>query len=337
MPVDTERASGLYRDKTLDVASQRILMTRVQGSEQEADLQSPVNCGGFGRVRHFHRTTSDGWPANPLPIDPAARALGLPDGLATIEAQVFQNAACNWRCWYCFVPFNRLSADLRYSEMQSMDTLVSGYAELAQRPAVLDLSGGQPDLTPEYVLWAMRSLHAHGLADSTMLWSDDNLSTDYFWSKLNVAEQSEIASYRNYARVGCFKGFDEESFAFNTAAEKGGLGKQLLLMKRLIESDLDMYAYATFTSASAEGIETKMADFVDQLQAVHPNLPLRTVPLEIQMFTPTAGRIRPEHLQSMHIQNHAVAAWSSELEKRFSREERRSNVCDVPLTPQGLR
>ncbi len=130
----------------------------------------------------------------------------------------------------------------------------------------------------------------------------------------------EIASYRNYARVGCFKGFDEESFAFNTAAEQGGFNRQLGYMKRLIESGLDMYAYATFTSASEEDIDAKMEHFVDRLQEIHPNLPSRTVPLEIQVFTPTAGRLRPEHLQSMQVQRRAITAWSSEMEKRFSAE-----------------
>ena len=336
MPVNTERASGIYRGKTLDIANQRVLMTRVQGSAQESDLQSPVNCGGYGRIRHFRRATSAGWPPNALPIDPAARALGLPSGLESIEAQVFQNAACNWRCWYCFVPFNLLSADTRYSEMQAMDALVSAYAQLTPRPPVLDLSGGQPDLTPEYILWTMRALQERGLAGSTMLWSDDNLSTDYFWSKLSLEEQAEIAAYQNYARVGCFKGFDEESFAFNTAAESGGLGKQLEYMGRLIESGLDMYAYATFTSPSAEQIEVKMESFIDQLQAVHPNLPLRTVPLEIQIFTPTAGRLRPEHLQSMQVQKRATAAWVFQLKERFSEEDLGKAVCDVSLSPTRL-
>jgi uncharacterized Fe-S cluster-containing radical SAM superfamily protein len=331
LPVDTERASHLYREKTLDGAHERVLMTRVRGSTQESDLQSPVNCGGFGRIRHFRRATSAGWPENPLPIDPASRALGLPDGLEAIEAQVFQNAACNWRCWYCFVPFNRLNADPRYSEMMSLDKLVSDYSALTPRPPVLDLSGGQPDLTPEYVLWAMRALKSQGLAGTTMLWSDDNLSTDYFWSKLSVDQRNEITSYSHYARVGCFKGFDEESFAFNTAAEEGGLDRQFDFMRRLIESGLDMYAYATFTAPTSKDIAGKMEVFVDRLQAVHPNLPLRTVPLEVQVFTPTAARLTPEHLQAMQVQKLAVREWVQQLEWRFTDDERAKRICDVTL------
>ncbi len=332
LSVDTVRASRNYREKTLDAATQRVRMTRIQGSTQESDLRSPVNCGGFGRIRHFQRATADGWPSNPLPIDPAARALGLPDDLSKIEAQVFQNAACNWRCWYCFVPFNLLSADPRHSEMVSLDELVQAYAQVPQRPPVLDLSGGQPDLTPEYVLWTMRSLQSNGLAETTMLWSDDNLSTDYFWSKLNASEQDEVISYRNYAKVGCFKGFDEESFAFNTVAELGGLSMQFELMARSIDSGLDMYAYATFTSPSSTDMAGKMERFMDRLQAIHPNLPLRTVPLEVQVFTPTLGRLRPEHLLAMQVQRLAVDEWTKQLVQRFSAEEMSASICDVSLS-----
>lgn len=331
LPVDTEKASALYRGRTLDSPRQRILMTRLQGSSQEVDLQLPVNCGGMGRVRHFHRKTTDGWPSNPLPIDPASRALGLGEALPNIEAEVFQNAACNWRCWYCFVPFNLLSADLRYSAWCSPDSLVEQYASLDGRPPVLDLSGGQPDITPEYVLWTMRALRSRGLSDQTFLWSDDNLSADYFWAKLSVKERTEIVSYRNYARVGCFKGFDSESFAFNTMAAKADFDTQFDLMARSIDTGLDMYAYATFTSPTSIDLPRKMESFIDRLQAIDLNLPLRTVPLEVQVFTPTAGRIRPEHLNALGIQKAAVVEWDKQMNLRFSSSQRSGCVCDVPL------
>jgi hypothetical protein len=128
MPIDTKRASAQYRERMLDRAQGRILMIKISGSSQEQDLSAPVTCGGMGRIRHFHRTTSAGWPENPLPIDPAAHALGISEILDDIEALVFQNAACNWRCWYCYVPFNCLSADERYSEWASMRDLVDRYA-----------------------------------------------------------------------------------------------------------------------------------------------------------------------------------------------------------------
>jgi hypothetical protein len=42
------------------------------------------------------------------------------------------------------------------------DALVELYASEALRPAVIDLSGGSPDLTPEWIPWMMRSLGGRG-------------------------------------------------------------------------------------------------------------------------------------------------------------------------------
>jgi len=331
MPIDTIRASAQYRGRTLDRARERILMTKISGSSQEQDLSAPVVCGGLGRIRHFHRTTSEGWPENPLPIDPAAQTLGLGEALGNIEALVLQNAACNWRCWYCYVPFNCLSADERYSEWASMRDLVDRYADLTVRPPVLDLSGGQPELTPEMTLWTMRALRDRGLAGESFLWSDDNLSEEYFWTALTEAEQQEITNYRNYARVGCFKGFDATSFSFNTMAEEGGFDRQFEIMRRSIKSGLRMYAYTTFTATTTRYLRAAMHTFVDRLQEIHPHMPLRTVPLEVQVFTPTSGRIRAEHLQALQVQNEAVAAWMEELGARFTAEERALPVYSVSL------
>src|SRR5580658_9642753 len=91
MPIDTEALAAKYRSATVDVQNRKLLVTNFRGTEQEKDLTEPANCGGFGRIRHFHRKTTTGWPLNPLPIDPAAAALSL-DSRDEIRAQVFQNA-----------------------------------------------------------------------------------------------------------------------------------------------------------------------------------------------------------------------------------------------------
>src|SRR2546429_33627 len=99
MAIDTDALSRKYRARVVDPDTKRILVSRIGGSKQEGDLTKPPNAGGLGRVRHFYRRTSPHWVSNPLPIDPASSRLGLPVR-DSITAQVFQNAACNWRCWY---------------------------------------------------------------------------------------------------------------------------------------------------------------------------------------------------------------------------------------------
>jgi hypothetical protein len=196
---------------------------------------------------------------------------------------------------------------------------------------VLDLSGGQPELTPEMTLWTMRALRDRGLAGECFLWSDDNLSEEYFWTVLTEAERREVTSYKNYARVGCFKGFDATSFSFNTMAEASGFDRQFDIMRRSIASGLSMYAYATFTAAKTSGLRAAMETFVDRLQDIHTHMPLRTVPLEVQVFTPTSGRIRAEHLEALQVQQEAVAAWIEQLEARFTALERALPVDAVSL------
>jgi uncharacterized Fe-S cluster-containing radical SAM superfamily protein len=260
------------------------------------------------------------WPENPLPIDPAAKYLRL-DPPQQMRTQVFQNAICSWRCWYCFVDFDLLSANPRHSAFKSAEELLDLYLSEPERPAVIDLSGGQPDLVPEWTLWFIQAVIRRGLQDSLYLWSDDNLSNDYLWQYLSSHEIAQLVNFKGYGRVGCFKGFDSESFSFNTKAEPALFDQQFSLMRRLVEAGFDVYGYATFTSPTDKLIDAKMRDFVDQMQEkVHPIFPLRTVPLHISVFTPTATRVAAEQERALQVQEVAVAAWTSELKRRFSAE-----------------
>ncbi|MBA3831712.1 MAG: hypothetical protein H0X34_07435 [Chthoniobacterales bacterium] len=329
--IKTENFSKHLRARAIDVEGGRLLMTDLRGSQQELDLSLPPNCHGFGRVHRFHRRTSVGWPENPLPLEPASRALGW-DRQESMAVQVFQNAACNWRCWYCYVDFALLSANLKHSAFVSAAQLVEWYLQLPERPVVIDLSGGQPDLVPEWIPWMMDALAERGLSEKTFLWSDDNLSTDYFWRFLSEQQRNRIASYGNYARVCCFKGFDAESFSFNTKAEPDLFNKQFELFGRLLSAGLDLYAYVTLTGPSLLNIREKVGRFCDELQQIHPNLPLRTIPLEIRSFTPLRNRLPSINADAEKVQKAAIEAWTVEIERRFSSDVRLIGICDVQLS-----
>lgn len=332
--IDTAVFAAKMRNRIIDPAGRSIMLSRIAGSEQADDLQVPPNCGGFGRIRHFKEDTSFGWPRNPLPILPACKALGLPP-TDRIEAQVFQNNACAWRCWYCFVPYKLLGGDETVGQFITPEQLVELYiSEPEGRPRVIDLSGGSPDLTPEWVVWMMEALESAGLSDKVYLWSDDNLSTDYVFTKLNTDQLSTLRNYRNYGRVCCFKGFDETSFRFNTKAANG-FADQFDIFRRLLDLGLDLYAYATFTGPTAGAADIGIPNFVDRLQDIHPNLPLRTIPLEIQAFGPTKARLQgarniPAEL-ALKVQEDAIACWNSELTSRFSAEELRRAITEVAI------
>lgn len=330
--IDTDNYSAILRDKCVNLAERRILVSRLAGSEQANDLTVPPNCGGLGRIRHFRRYADPEWVPDPLPIDPASRALNLPPG-EVLRAQVFQNAACNWRCWYCFVPFELLRASEKRSLWVTAGDLLDLYLAVSDRPPMLDLTGGQPDLVPEWVPWTMQLLRERELEGSVYLWSDDNLSTDYFWTQLSEKDRELVATFRGYGRVGCFKGFDALSFSFNTKAPPDLFNRQFELMRRFVRVGIDIYAYATFTTPSPNGIEDSMKRFVDRLQDIAPNLPLRTIPLKIFPFRVVENRlsVNSPHLVAIEHQKVAIAAWQQELETRFSSELRGLSVVDVPL------
>lgn len=328
--LDTDELSDKYRAIAVRPAEGQLLVTNFVGTEQEKDLSEPPNCRGLGRVRHFRRTKASGWPANPLPIDPASRALGL-HSTDQLRAQVFQNAVCNWRCWYCYVPFGLLSASPKHSRWVTASELIDAYLEEQDPPPMIDLSGGQPDLVPEWVPWVMEELRRRGLERQIYLWSDDNVSNDFFWRYLTEPQRELVATYPMYGRVCCFKGFDEESFSFNTAASPELFERQFDLAGRLIRLGIDLYGYVTLTTPSRGAIVDGVRRFIDGLQALHPNLPLRIVPLQIEVFTPVESRLDDERREAMVNQWAAVEAWQMELEVRFTAAERERSIVDVPL------
>lgn len=328
--IDTESWSERYRGAAIDLENRKLLITNFHGTEQERDLSEPANCDGFGRVRHFRLGTEEHWVKNPLPIEPARRAMRLQNG-TEIRAQVFQNAVCNWRCWYCFVPFNLLNANARHSSWLTPSELIDLYLADPTPPSMIDLSGGQPDLTPEWVPWMMEEINRRGLADQVYLWSDDNLSNDYFWRYLTDADRRLIQSYRNYGRVACFKGIDHESFAFNTGADASLFDQQFDLFRRFLTLGIDLFAYVTFTTQSSDDLEKRVRAFVDRLQQLHPMLPLRTVPLEILPFTPVQARLKIEHRIAMENQYKVQRLWRVELEQRYPAQIRAQSICETQM------
>lgn len=177
----------------------------------------------------------------------------------------------------------------------------------------------------------MDALKSHGLAEQVYLWSDDNLSTDYFWRYLSADEHQAVVAYPLYGRVCCFKGFNAESFAFNTKAAQELFDRQFDLFARLLGLGIDLYAYATFTSPNAVGLTQDMHRFVDRLQQIHPNLPLRLVPLRIEAFGVVQPWVRAVHERAMAIQEDAVMAWNEEIARRFTLVQRRTPMPEVSL------
>ena len=325
--INTDDISAKYREKAIDIAQRKLSITNYAGSEQEKDLKEPSNCNGFGRIRHFKLDTGSGWPPNPLPIIPAVKYLGIQE-TDVLRAQVFQNSICNWRCWYCYVDFKLLNGDKRFSNFLSCDELLDMYLKESNPPLLIDLSGGQPDLTPEWVPWMMEALIARNLQDKILLWSDDNLSNDYFWKYLTQKQIDLITSYKMYARVCCFKGIDEISFSINTKADPQLFYNQFELFKRLRNINIDLYAYITLPAPINTDFESCIPLFLDRIQSIDEDFPLKIVPLKIFEFAPTKSREDMNKFDLLSGQERAIEVWQKEMGKRFSDEMRKAPITD---------
>jgi len=130
----------------------------------------------------------------------------------------------------------------------------------------------------------------------------------------------------SYARVACFKGYDETSFSFNAGVSPTLFEQQFQIYEDLLREGFDMYAYVTLTSPPHKDLGNYMRKFIDRLQYIHPNLPLRTVPLKIESYAPTRSRARKDHEIALKFQYDVHTAWLEELDKRFS-----GSQLDLPI------
>ena len=318
------------RRSVYDPFNRRFLLSKIGGSTQEVDLTVAANCDGYGRIHHFRRYIDANWVSDPLPNDPACNALKIPY-TDMLETQVFQLASCNVHCWYCFVSDELKKGDLRLSNWFSAKEMVNLYKSSKNKAKVIDLSGGNPELCPEWILDTMRTLEEEGLSDDIYLWSDDTLTTDYTFINLSKEELKYMASYRNYGKVGCFKGFDNHSFKFNSGLPEKLFEQQFDRFAKYLDLGMDIYAYVTLTTDDCDGIEDKIGAFMDRLQDIHPLLPLRTVPLKIIVFTPTESRLTERYSQSLINQYVAIDVWKKELINRFTPDQLKERISDIKL------
>ncbi|MFH6780889.1 MULTISPECIES: radical SAM protein [Methylobacterium] len=306
--LNTIQRDADLRRRVLDPVTRSVLVSQINGTAQQKDLSAPTNCDGIGRIRHFRQHVVAGWPTNPLPIFPASRWLGV-DPPPEMMAQVYQLAACAWRCWYCYVPFASLRADPSKSVWKTADALVDAYLALEERPPIIDLSGGSPDLVPEWIAWTLQAVEMKGAARTTFVWSDDNLSSTRLLEKDGRSLLDAIATYPNYGRACCLKGFDGASFAFNTRAHPDGFERQLEILSGYARSEMNIYIYLPLVGPAGPCSRSQIEAILERLTAIRVDLPARTVPLYIGRFHTMVDRLDTQRDMALERQWELLHHW----------------------------
>jgi uncharacterized Fe-S cluster-containing radical SAM superfamily protein len=313
--LDVERMNAVMRERCVDLDNKSVLLSDIAGSEQEADLTLPPNLGGIGRIRHFRSQGAPGWPENPYPGLPSAIALGG-QFEPTTRAQLVQIAGCGMRCWYCFVPYRLLAGSESQSTWVTARQLVDLYAGLSDRPRILVLSGGSPDIAPEWVSWVLSAIHARGLEASSFVWSDDNLSSTLMLEEEFRPHLDILRYHRNYGRVACLKGFDAASFTFNTHSEATGFERQLNILDGYLGLGLNLYGYITLTSERSSGAREAIARLMDRIEKRDEGFLRRLLPLRVEKYGAMRSRLTPERNNALTIQDEVLAIWLEELAMR---------------------
>ncbi|HAS6900116.1 TPA: 4Fe-4S cluster-binding domain-containing protein [Vibrio parahaemolyticus] len=328
--IDTNKLSSQYRRRILKEDTKQVLIANLYESIQSQDSDSLVNCCGYGRVREFFSFAQF--------LNQDRDGIGKPlwrgeKPTLKLRSQTFQLAACNWRCWYCFVEDGHLSANKMQSEFMTSKQLIDLYLNEVDRAKIIDLSGGQPFIVPEWLLWMTQEVE-NRCPEDTSIWVDDNLSNYFLWKYLTKKDLSYLSSFRNLSIAGCFKGFDSESFQFNTKSEKEGFTRQLDIARRLIKQGFNTYYYVSLTSQILDSstIRKRIKKFIDELQVIDEYLPLRVIPLKIYPFNTVKSRKfnfdMEKVLTSQHI---AYEYWLNELDLRYQSSVRELGYDDINL------
>lgn len=228
-----------------------------------------------------------------------------------------QMIGCTWRCWYCYVDTDLLSGNSSKGRFLTFSEMV----EIIRNSGtgIVDLTGGQPDLVPEWPLALETELNNDPSgAGNYHIRTEDNLNNDFLWRFLSDFDVSRLASSPNHTHIGCFKGFNDESLRNSTrTAVEGSYSTQMLIARRLFESGFEPYYYAVFPVAHTDNLEHDIHVFFHDLQKIVEWLPLRVVPLKLRPTTTwqqkTSSDYRPDYEDIAH------EIWFALVEKHFGR------------------
>jgi len=317
------------RKKIVNTTEHAVKITKLINTIEGADTNCNVNCNGFGRIRKYQQFQ--------LFFDNSRQRgkkllRGLNPETTCYTSQVFQIEGCNIRCWYCYVDDCALAACSEEAEWITVDDMLDLFFQNNTPPYIIDLSGGQPDLVPEWCFWIMQDIEKRGMKDNVFVWLDDNLTTVHLMENyLTVDEIIYMSSFPKHSRTCCFKGYDENSYTFNTRSSATSLDLQLKNFKKLFDYGFDLYAYVTLTGPRGNVTKDKLSYFMDELQKIHPFLPLRTIPLIIKNFNATSLRLNTTYKEALKEQYLAFEYWDTLLGNRFTFSERQIPYEDIKM------
>ena len=314
-----DKTCEMLRSKIVDIEKRAVKVTNFAGLEESLDNNCYVNCKGLGRIRKYKNFNLflDNMQATEKRL-----LRGVDPTLQEFQTQVFQLVGCNMRCWYCFVDDCILAANNNNSEWLLVSEMVDSFVKENDNPLIIDLSGGQPDLVPEWCYWVMEEIEKRNLKNKVYVWIDDNLTTMEVMEECLTSDQiSYMAQFPKHSRACCFKGYNDETYSFNVRTKYKSLKEQIYSFRKLYSYGFDIYAYISLTGPKGSANERDIELFINEIQSIHPMLPLRIIPLKIKEFEVTSGRMNKVYEEAMQEQYKAYIIWKRIIERRYTKKE----------------
>ncbi len=167
-----------------------------------------------------------------------------------------------------------------FSVKEIIDYFLKARKKFEEPINVIRISGGEvPTIIPEMILDVYSEMEK---IEESYLWIDTNLSTTKYLEKLE-SDLKDIMQRKNVGVVGCFKGVSKEDFSKITGADSQFYENQFETAKLLLDWKTDFYVYLP-ALIYENNIERKTKSFIERLQELNKNLPLRAEVLIIKEY-----------------------------------------------------
>jgi len=120
--------------------------------------------------------------------------------------------------------------------------------------------------------------------------------------------------------MGCYKGYDKESFTKTCGADPKFFKKQFEMHKKLIQEGLDVYSYLyplIYSEYSDSEIRKKLSQFISRLQQVDLYAPARLTTPYTKEYSPTKQRTTSERKIALKLQYRAIKIWKQEMRRLY--------------------
>lgn len=199
----------------------------------------------------------------------------------------FQLNACTYDCNYCYVPLVLKTANREWGKFFKAKEIVDSFLEIREKynleMSVLRASGGEIFcIAPDLVYEIYSELKKRNLDKEIYFWIDTNLSTRKILEEFE-SELREMFKEKNVGIVGCFKGTCGEDFEILTGRTQKFYKKQFECTEFLMDLKADLYLYlpALVYGKDLKEVREKLEFFIENLEKINKNLPLRTEMLVI--------------------------------------------------------